>query len=322
MAAIHDARLGIDGVDPSDSYEMVGAASEFEEALSEQLKNDTLCQRPVVEVGREIVAYGKIEQWKEGDGTNVYLLMGWVHPRARGRGIGTALLSWLEGEAAALAQRDHPGEPSEFAGNASSTETSATKLLTDAGYRAAYTVAELRLDSSSHAEARAPALPDGLVIVAPGKDDYRKLTGTVVTAFAKEYSEGRFDEPVDPGEYEESLSDDDREPSLWRIVKRGDEIVAVALCDARTDAMAEVVELAVSPDWRRRGIARALMTATIDAAIAAGFRELRVYTIEQFQTRAIQLYQSLGFARYKDFPRYRKPMPGLPPRTLDARIGA
>ncbi|HQO66572.1 MAG TPA: hypothetical protein PLI66_07525 [Spirochaetales bacterium] len=88
LAAIHDARLGIDGVDPSDSYEMVGAASEFEEALSEQLKNDTLCQRPVVEVGREIVAYGKIEQWKEGDGTNVYLLMGWVHPRARGRGGG------------------------------------------------------------------------------------------------------------------------------------------------------------------------------------------------------------------------------------------
>ena len=46
LAAIHDARLGIDGVDPSDSYEMVGAASEFEEALSEQLKTTPSASDP------------------------------------------------------------------------------------------------------------------------------------------------------------------------------------------------------------------------------------------------------------------------------------
>jgi len=310
--AIHQARQEIDGVDPSDSYEMVGTAREFEEALAKQRESGTLCLRPVVEAGGEIVAYGKLEDWKEGDGTTVYLLQGWVHPKARGRGIGSALLSWLERESSAFAARDHAGEPCEFAANASSTETNASELLANAGYAAAYTVAELRLDPARYAEERPAdaALPDGLAIGKPSRDEYRKLTETVVAAFAKEYEEGRFDEPVDPDEYEEELADDDRDPSLWRVVRRGDEIVAVALCDRRTEAMAEVVELAVSPAWRRKGIARALMTETIDAAIASGCKDIRIYTIEQFQTRAIMLYRSLGFSRYKDFPRYRKPMPG------------
>ena len=71
----------------------------------------------------------------------------------------------------------------------------------------------------------------------------------------------------------------------------------------------EVKEMAVVPAWRRKGVARALLASALDAVVADGADDVRLCTVEQFRTRAIDLYASMGFRRFKDFHRYRKPMP-------------
>lgn len=311
FAAIHAARAELDGVDPSDSYEMTGPADEFVEALAAAKASGSLALRPVIERDGRIAAYGKIEQWSEADGTVVYLLMGWTHPDYRALGYGSALLGWMEGEAAALGERDHPGSKQEYAANASSTETGAARLLAEHGYTAEFTVAELRLDLAAFARARQAlaGLPPGIGAERPGPADLPELARCVHDAFANEYDGGRFDESPDPDEYAKEL--EGKDARHWLVARDSGRIVAVALFDARDTSVgrvAELAEVAVLPSHRKRGLASALVALALDGVLAEGIRDVRVYTVEQFRTRAIDLYRRLGFERYKDFPRYRKPL--------------
>jgi ribosomal protein S18 acetylase RimI-like enzyme len=62
---------------------------------------------------------------------------------------------------------------------------------------------------------------------------------------------------------------------------------------------AHVRMLAVRPDVRRRGVARALMEACTDRARAAGKSRLTLHTTERM-VAAQAMYQRLGFARSED----------------------
>ena len=64
---------------------------------------------------------------------------------------------------------------------------------------------------------------------------------------------------------------------------------------------AHVRMVGVAPTERRRGIARALMVASIQAARDAGCHTLTLNTTE-FMTGAQRLYESLGFVRGADLP--------------------
>ncbi len=61
------------------------------------------------------------------------------------------------------------------------------------------------------------------------------------------------------------------------------------------------------PAWRRRGVARALLTAALLGLRDRGVSVVRLHTVREFPTRAWQLYEELGFRTLKEFPRYRKP---------------
>lgn len=70
---------------------------------------------------------------------------------------------------------------------------------------------------------------------------------------------------------------------------------------------AEIDEVSVRPGWRRGGVARALLSEALLALRERGVDEVRLNTVAEFRTRAMDLYESLGFRVLKRFPRYRKP---------------
>ncbi|NDZ70138.1 GNAT family N-acetyltransferase, partial [Streptomyces sp. SID10362] len=58
--------------------------------------DDPSGNQALVEHDGGVVGYSTIRRWQERDGTWLYLHRGYLLPRHRGRGIGSALLDWAE----------------------------------------------------------------------------------------------------------------------------------------------------------------------------------------------------------------------------------
>ena len=86
------------------------------------------------------------------------------------------------------------------------------------------------------------------------------------------------------------------------VAKAGGRVAgyAVACAEKRN---AEIASLAVHPDYRRRGVADALMRHTLRELGAAGVRRVELM-VRTGNTGGAQLYRSLGFRRVRMVPRY------------------
>ena len=90
--------------------------------------------------------------------------------------------------------------------------------------------------------------------------------------------------------------------SLWLVAQDGGKVVGYVGSQSVAPE-ADVMNLAVAPEWRNKGIGRALMTALIaqlhSRGITALFLEVRVGN-----TPAQNLYRSLGFVEAGRRPKY------------------
>ncbi len=79
-----------------------------------------------------------------------------------------------------------------------------------------------------------------------------------------------------------------------------------------------IANVAVHPDYRRRGIARRLMAASLEA-IRAGGGTAAILQVEAENTGACQLYERLGFRVQRTWHEWRRGTHGpIPPRPLNA----
>lgn len=305
LHAIFSACAAADGADPLSSVESIWSREQFAESLAAMTAAGTADRTILAEIDGRPAGYNRLWDWTERDGTRVWLNVGWVVPEWRGRGVGTALLRWSERRTRQLAAAQ-PGRW-EFAANASSTEVAATALLRDNGYRAAYTVVEMGLDWTVFAAAFAPivALPAGIEIRPGAIEHAAAIAASVDESYRDEYAGGRYSEGFDPAEYAADLAGASRDPALWRVAWAGDEVVGQVLTIIER-GRAEIDEVSVRPGRRRGGVARALLSAALLGLQEGGVEVVRLHTVAEFQTRAIDLYTSLGFRVLKEFPRYRK----------------
>ncbi|WP_087974346.1 GNAT family N-acetyltransferase [Oceanobacillus rekensis] len=103
-------------------------------------------------------------------------------------------------------------------------------------------------------------------------------------------------------------SDADLEPHIDQIVAEidGEIIGSVVLFPPKTEVYKgllddeldypEIRKLAVSPKYRGRGVARALISECIQRTKDRSFREIGLHTAD-FMENAVQLYEGLGFER-------------------------
>lgn len=300
---VHHDRFERDGVDPFSSFEDVPKPDVLRQALMEAERTGTREDWRVVVAEGEVVGYSRINWWHEDDGMWVYLIRGWVKPPWRGQGIGSVLLAWGEARARMLAERDHPGEPFEFAGNASSTEVDTTALLLDAGYRAGYTVLEMEHNPDA-AQLDYP-LPDGIDVRPVLQEHIPLVTASIAAAYRKEYEDGRYQEDYDPIEAAIELAKPPHNRSLWQVAWVGDQVIGQVI-PLELEKVAVIHEVSVRPEWRRKGLARALLTRALRQLREQGEQVIRLNTVAEFKTRASELYRSVGFRVLKEFPRYRK----------------
>jgi len=302
---IHENRAEVDGVDRLSNREDYYPLDLMQRILSSESEKHHLHLWPVVEVDREVVAFGSIEPWEEEDGTWVYLIQGWVDPSWRGKGIGTALIRWSEDYARHLIVSKHPTVTAELAANASSTEVSATELLQNEGYFSPFTVLEFCLDPAVQGESL--PLEEGLSVKPVDEESIRKMIQSVKEAYESESEEGRYVEPLVEEAYTEEITQPPHDRSLWQVAWDGPQIVGQVIPVIGRN-FGEIFEVSVRKSWRRKGVARVLLLRAIKALKDRGVNDIRVYTLSTFPTKAKDLYQSVGFRLRKEFARYRKPL--------------
>ncbi len=291
-----------DGFDPLSTVEGLPTREELVGQLWDAVAAPE--RYPLVEFNDQVIAYGRILDWTEGDGTHVWLHLGWVRPAWRGMSVGTALLRELEQRIQQLAAAGAAARW-EFAANASSTEPEATQLLRDNGYRPGYTVLEMGLDWAAFDAAARAEWPDGFVLRPPTAADTPAVTRSVAEAYRDEYPGERYHEPMDVAGYAQELAGPRFDLSLAQVAWAGDE-PAGQVIPLIERGRAEIYEVSVRPAYRRRGLARALLARQLDALRARGVAVVRLHTMAEFPTQAVNLYHSLGFRVLKEFPRYRK----------------
>jgi ribosomal protein S18 acetylase RimI-like enzyme len=264
----------------------------------------------LAEVEGELVAYARVFWQDLVAGGRTYENLGFVDPRWRRRGIGSALHRRNETRLREIAA-DHDGvEPKWFASERQHLDAGASALLEGDGYTAVRWFHDMVVPSLDAIEA--PPLPAGLEVRPVTRSQYRRIWEAEAEAFRDHWGEQEWTEE----DWRRFDGDpDNADPSLWRVAWDGDEVAGVIITTVPVEENQRhgrrgvyVAGVSVRRPWRRRGLARALLASSLVAARQAGFTSASLGVDADSPTGATALYTSLGFRPERSFTAYRKAM--------------
>jgi mycothiol synthase len=225
------------------------------------------------EDGKGAVAVGWCAE--EGD---VGFAIGVVHPRAKGRGLGTKLVERSETSL-------RPREIARIHQFALGPDSAAASLLTSHGYRDVRHFYDMAIELDA-----APEVPDAGVEVFR-EDDARAFHDALDEAFQDHWEHhGRgFDEW-----WNRHRANPNFDPSLWFLVRDGDEVVAVCRNEANRNGGGYVGAIGVRRPWRGKGYAKALLLYTFREFFQRGTTRVTLGVDAESPTGATHLYERVG----------------------------
>ena len=264
----------------------------------------------LAEVGTELVGYARVFWQDLVEGGRSYENFGFVHPAWRRRGIGGAMHRHNERRLREIAAEHAGVMPKWFGSEGVDADPGNTALLQGDGYTPAryfYDMVAPTLDGIAERP-----MPDGIELRPVTRDQYRTIWLAAAEAFRDHWGEAEWVE----ADWERFIGDPDNDdPTLWRVGWAGDEVAGAVTTTVPAEenerhgrARIYVAGVSVRRPWRRRGLARALLTGSLVAAREAGFTSANLGVDTDSPTGATALYESLGFAPDKTFTSWRKPM--------------
>lgn len=216
-----------------------------------------------------------------------------VRPSHRGRGIGTALLGWIEARSRELGDAD-------VGQSKTDANIGARELFLANGYEPTFTSWILRIPLEGTPDPPAPI--DGISIRAYRDEDARAVHEMVDAAFSE--WPGRDPEPFEvwaPQVFAHAAF----APDLSPLAFDGDELVgAVISYDFPESSEGWVHQLATRATHRHRGIARALLRTAFGAFHERGRRVAGLST--DSRTGALGLYEKVGMRVERKYTRFTK----------------
>jgi mycothiol synthase len=248
----------------------------------------------VVRDGDRIVGYGAAHERGE-----LSRAEGYVRPDALGRGIGKLIASALEEDAARRGARRMQNSVLE-------ADAAARGLLESLGYRPVRVFRELRVDLD--APPPAPEWPDGLRVVPfDPEQDAREFHAAHQEAFADHWE----NTPRDFESWSKFALESGRfDPTLWCVVRTGDEIAAGTICTADTYGGGWVSALFTRRPWRKQGVGAALLLDAFARFWKRGERSVGLGVDAESETGAFRLYERAGMTPALGWVTYEKELAG------------
>lgn len=284
-----------------------GFANFYEHLVNSDRDRDLL----IVDVGSEIVGYGRTEWQDDAEAGRIHQLICFLRPAWRRRGIGRAMLAALEHRAAAVSRELGGATPASFASEVQEADAGAVALVEETGYAAVrhgYTMVRPNLDPVTDAR-----MPDGLEIREVREEHLRAIFDAADEA-ARDVWGYR---PATETDYQLFLTEPmESDRSLWRIAWDGDQVAGQVRGFINADENERfgqkrgwVENILVRRPWRKRGLARALMASTIDALRERGMTEGALGVDAENPSGALRLYESVDFRPESHSITYRKAIP-------------
>lgn len=256
-----------------------------------------------VEVEGRLVGYSRVF-WEDASHTGRrYCHLGYVLPSWRHKGIGSVLLHFNERRLSEIAKSHPNDDPGFFQVEALNTETAKIRLFEKEGYAAVRYFSEMVRSDLENIPAY--FLPPGLEIRPVLPEHYRTIWEANNEAMSDHWDHVDYSE-------EDYLfwlqGDEEFQPDLWKVA-----------WDTETNQVAGMVlgfinhtqndqfnrqrgwpeDICVRRQWRKRGLAHALIAETLREFKARGMHEAAMFADTENLSGAFQLYQDMGFSPHK-----------------------
>jgi mycothiol synthase len=299
----------------ADKSNYAGDSIETVSCQFEQMTNcDPFRDVLLAEVDDEVIGYVRCFWECEGDGNGSYLYDFVRHlvPAFRCHPVGETMLNLIEHRLREIAD-EHPSENLKFFQNyVTEDEIYWRSLLEDLGYEPVhYEHNMLRLNSE---EVPTIALPEGLEIRVVEPEHYRNIWESDNEAFQGSWG---FVQPTE-SDYRYWISDkQDFQPYLWQVawdMATGKVAGQVQACihDSLNAKLGRkqgfIGPISVCSLWRKKGIARALLTRSLKLLQRKEITEVFLNVDTDNKDGATRLYESCGFRTVKQNAVYRKPL--------------
>ena len=266
----------------------------------------------------EVIGYSRGTWRIEGSGASGasgerrYMFFGRILPLWRRKGIGSAMLRWMEGRLREIAS-GHPTEVEKsFLTVAAQGETGTAAMLEKTGYQPVrYGLEMVRPDLENIPDY---PLPEGFEVRRVLPEHYQAIWDADTEAFRDHWG---FIEPSEE-DYQAWLVDTTTfQPELWQVA-----------WDIATNQVAGQVKtyidheqnklydrkrgwtefISVRRPFRRRGLARALIARSLQVQKQAGMTESALSVDSENLSGATKVYEACGFRVVKTMTVYKKPL--------------
>lgn len=299
----------ISGCKDADKIERVDTAEDVARNYKYLVNSDPYQDMLFAEIKGEVIGYQRVLWRQEVDGTRIYMLFGFLLPAWRNKGIGTAMLHQAERRLQVIA-KNHPADiPCFFESDTVDSEILRQAVLEREGYKAIrYAFDMVRPDLENIPDL---SLPEGIEIRPVLPEHYQAIKDASTEAFLDDWG---FSPELEPP-VEEWLEDPNFDPGLWRVAWEGDQVVGMVLNFINKRENQEykrkrgwTENICVRRPWRKRGIAKALIAASLHAIKERGMMEAALGVDAENPSGALQLYESMGYRMIRRYSIYRKPL--------------
>jgi mycothiol synthase len=265
------------------------------------------------EVNGQVIGYSRVEWNVNGDGQWLGFQISFLLPAWRRKGIGRAMLRYSEERLREIAARQvetgelDPATPCFFDAFAADTEAGKEVLLRSEGY------APIRHGLDMVRPLSDPVtitpMPAGLEIRPSRAEHSWAIWEASQEAFRDHW--GYIEPPEE--EYQRWLGSPEFKPELWKVAWEGDQVAGMVLNFVNEKENEEyhrrrgyTEAISVRRPWRKRGLARALLTRSLQMFKDMGMSEAALGVDSENLSGALRLYESVGFRVVKRATTYRK----------------
>ena len=279
----------------ADNQEREVSGEDIATAFSQYLTNcDPYTDIIIAEISGKMVGYTR--GWWAEESSSIYLYKhnAFLLPAWRRKGIGRAMLGWIEARLKEIAGT-HPRETKKYLQvSLSQSQEAAAILLARAGYqpvRYFYQMLRPNLDAIPEF-----SLPEGLEIRPVTADQYRAIWDSIHETAGEEWGSSQPSEAA----YQEWRNHPQFQPDLWQIAWdiADDKVAGTVLTYISHEENQQFNRkrgytegVGVAQAWRRRGVARALIARSLQAQKTAGMSEAALVADSQSTFGLTRLYK-------------------------------